>query len=102
MHMKIPAKPTVIHRYIAHFLPWLVRAASTAITAVKLDTSNTTVFVAPAQRFNSSWAATNSCGYLFCIKPKPANKPPKVRTSVARNSHIPILLVSNCCSMVVK
>ena len=37
---------------------------------------NTTVLVAPAQRFSFSWASTNSCGYLFCIKPKPANKPP--------------------------
>jgi len=34
--------------------------------------------------------------------PKPTNKPPNSRTSVARNSHIPILLVSNCCSIVVK
>ena len=79
-----------------------VWAAQTAITMVKLRPA--------ARRCSARRAAAEMLvrfdellrGAWLCISPKPTNRPPKIRTSVARNSHIPILLVSNCCSIVVK
>ena len=70
---------------------------------VKLLTSSTTVF-SGAKRLTQMLVSERETlrGKRDCIKPKPANKPPNIRISVARNSHIPILLVSNCCSFVAK
>ena len=47
------------------------------MTMVQLEISRTTVLTrSRPSRCKCSWASTNSCGYWFCIKPKPTNRPP--------------------------
>src|SRR5438477_11285754 len=69
---------------------------------VRLLVISSTVLTAAIQRISFELASSNSAGYSHRYVVYAANRPPKNRTSVTRNIHIPSRSAECCCSRLSK